>query len=97
MSTLNAPTPQTDSHVKEKWLKALCLILFYFIGYVVWILTVAISIFQFFYAVFLKSPNKNLLDFGKHLNLYLYEITGFISFGSNTKPYPFAPWPNSEQ
>ena len=97
MSTQNEPRPQTDSHTREKLLKALYLILFYFIGYVVWILTVAISVFQFFYSIFLKHPNQNLLDFGKSLNQYLYEIVRFISFNTDTKPYPFSPWPSSDK
>lgn len=97
MSAQNEPSVQKYSQIKEKLLKALCLILFYFIGYVVCILTVAISIFQFFYSVFLKNPNQNLLDFGKKLNLYLYDIVRFISFNTDTKPYPFSPWPNNDK
>ncbi len=97
MSAQNKPHLQNDSHPKEKLLKALYLILFYFIGYATWILTVAISIFQFFYSILLKNPNQNLLDFGKNLNQYLYEITRFISLNTETKPYPFSPWPNNHQ
>jgi hypothetical protein len=97
MSTQNAPSFHVNPHIKEKLLKALCLILFYFIGYIVCILTAAISVFQFFYDIFLKNPNKHLLDFSKNLNLYLYEIVRFISFNTDTKPYPFAPWPHSDQ
>lgn len=97
MSAQNEPSVHKDSHSREKLLKALYLILFYIIGYVVWILTVAISVFQFFYSIFLKNPNQNLLNFGKSLNQYLYEITRFISFNTDTKPYPFSPWPNSDK
>lgn len=97
MSTPGAPKSETVSHIKDKLLQAFHLVLFYFIGYVAWILTVAISIFQFFYEIVMKNPNKHLLDFGKNLNLYLYEIVRFISFNTDTKPYPFSPWPNSEK
>ncbi len=96
MSTQNAPRFQFEE-LKEKLLQALYLILFYFIGYVACILTAAISVFQFFYGIFLKSPNKNLLDFSKNLNLYLYELLRFISFNTDTKPYPFSAWPHSDQ
>ena len=97
MSTQNERATKPDSHTKEKLLKALYLVLFYFIGYVVWILTVAISIFQFFYDFFLKNPNKNLLDFTKSLTRYLYEIVRFTSYNTETKPYPFSPWPTSDK
>lgn len=96
MSAQNEPT-KPDSHVREKLLKALYLVLFYFVGYVVWVLTVIISIFQFFYELFMDSPNKNILDFGKNLNAYMYQIVRFISFNSEEKPYPFSPWPHSDQ
>jgi hypothetical protein len=97
MSAQKEPSVPKYPHTRAKLLEALCFILFYFIGYIVWILTVAISIFQFLYGIFLKNPNKNLLDFGKNLNLYLYEIVRFISFNTDTKPYPFSPWPNSDK
>lgn len=97
MSAQNQPTAPVDLHTKEKWLKGLYLILFAFVGYIAWVLTLVISIFQFFCDIFLKSPNKNLLDFGKNLNLYLYEIVRFLSYNTETKPYPFTPWPNSDK
>ncbi len=96
MSAQNEPT-KPDSHTREKLLKALYLILFYFVGYVVWVLTVVISIFQFFYELIMNSPNKNLLDFGKNLNAYMYQIVRFMSFNTEDKPYPFSPWPHSDQ
>lgn len=97
MSAENRPTIQPDSHIKEKLIKALYLILFYFVGYAVWLLTIAISIFQFFIDLFLKNPNKNLLSFGKNLNLYLFDIVRFISFSTETKPYPFSSWPSGDK
>lgn len=97
MSAQNEPTPKADSHVREKLLKALYLVLFYFVGYIAWVLTVVISIFQFFYELFLKDHNKNLLDFSKSMNTYLYEIVRFLSFNTETKPYPFSPWPHSDK
>jgi Domain of unknown function (DUF4389) len=90
----NEPTTEKSSHIQDKLINALYFILFYFIGYIVWLLTVAISIFQFFYDLILKGPNQHLLKFGNSLNRYLYDIVRFISFGTETKPFPFSPWPN---
>lgn len=89
------PTVQPQSNVQKKVLKALFFILFYFISYAVWGLSIGISIFQYFCALVLKEPNQYLLDFSKNLNLYLFDIVRFISFNTETKPFPFSPWPNS--
>jgi hypothetical protein len=93
MSSTNEPSVKPQSNTQKKLLKALFFILFYFISYAVWGLSIAISIFQFFYALLLKEPNKHLLDFSKNLNTYLYDIVRFISFNTETKPFPFSPWP----
>lgn len=92
MAAENGPNREPSSHIRDKLIKALFFVLFYFIGYVVWLLTIAMSIFQFFYALILKEPNKHLLQFGKNLNLYLYDIVRFISLVTEKKPFPFSPW-----
>lgn len=94
---IHQPSMPAESSIQKKLLKALYFIVFYFISYGVWGLSIAISIFQFFWAIFLKEPNKYLWDFSKNLNRYLYDIVRFISFNTETKPFPFSPWPNSGQ
>lgn len=91
------PTINPHSGLKEQLIKAIFLVLFYFVGYAVWILSIGISIFQFFYNLFLNKPNQHLLDFSKNLNLYLYAIVRFTSLSTETKPYPFSAWPSSDQ
>lgn len=96
MSQSHEPSIHSHSNIQQKLLTALYFIVFYFISYVVWGLSIAISIFQFFWALFLKEPNHYLLDFSKSLNRYLYDIVRFISFNTEIKPFPFSPWPKSD-
>jgi hypothetical protein len=87
--------PKTDLGVKEKWFRGLYIVLFFFIGYIVGCLITLISVFQFVCNLILKDTNKYLLDFSKNLNLYFYQILGYVTYNTEQKPYPFSPWPNS--
>lgn len=88
---------QVPPSTKDKLFKALYIVLFLFIGYIVWLLTVVIAIFQCIYDLALKHPNQNILEFGKSLNSYMYKIVSFLSYNSEEKPYPFGKWPGSDK
>ena len=42
------------------------------------------------------EPNDSLKDFGSRLGIYLKQISDFVSFNSEEKPYPFSDWPESD-
>jgi len=79
---------------KEKWLRALYMALFFIISYVVLFLTYAIAVFQFFSHLLTNKPNQRLFTFSQSLNKYFYQITQFITYQEETKPYPFSDWPS---
>ena len=42
-----------------------------------------------------RSDNKNLRNFGQSLASWILQIMQFLTFNSNSKPFPFDDWPNS--
>jgi hypothetical protein len=80
----------------ETWLRGLFILLFAFLLVVARIVTGAVVVIQFLFTVFTGQTNENLRDFGASLASYVYQALLFVTYNSDTKPFPFAPWPGSE-
>ena len=80
----------------ETWLRGLFILLFAFLLAVARFVTGAVVVIQFLFTVFTGQTNDNLRDFGASLASYIYQTLQFLTYNSDTKPYPFAPWPASE-
>ena len=52
----------------------------------------ALVIFQFLSKLLTGNANENLKAFGAQIGLYLYCIVRFLTFETEDKPFPFAPW-----
>lgn len=78
--------------VKEKWIRGLLMLLFVIIKYVVSSLIEVIALFQFITDLLFGQPNSRLLEFSQRLNTYLLQIANFLTFNSNTRPFPFNDW-----
>jgi hypothetical protein len=50
--------------------------------------------FQFLFSLFNGQQNDQLSHFGRNLARYLQQIVVFLTFASEEKPFPFAPWPD---
>ena len=50
---------------------------------------------QFLTLLLTGSDNKNLRNFGQSLASWIFQIMQFLTFNSNSKPFPFDDWPNS--
>jgi hypothetical protein len=81
--------------VKEKWIRGLIMLLFVVIQYVISCLIWAIALFQFVNDLLFDHLNSKLLEFSQRLNVYLLQIANFLTFNSNTKPFPFTDWPQN--
>jgi len=77
----------------ETWLRGLYMLLFLIVYSIVEIIITAIAIFQFLFLLFTREPSDRLLDFGDDLTVYIYQIWQFLTMNSETRPWPFAPWP----
>lgn len=93
MNTLNEE--EIKKHVKDKdtWLRFVYLVVFGFAFYLSIILTFATSIFQFLAKLFGGQSFAGLAEFGGNLATYQAQVTRYLTFASDEKPFPFAPFP----
>ena len=85
------------SHIRsaQLWIR-----LAYMLGFLLLLSFVRIIILlviggQFLTLLLTGSDNKNLRNFGQSLASWIFQIMQFLTFNSNSKPFPFDDWPNS--
>lgn len=83
----------------ETWTRVLFMLLFIFIQGGVKSLIVLLAIFQTVSTILVEKTNIYLLTLGRQLATYDYQISLFLTFNSEQRPFPFSAWPvdtNSE-
>jgi hypothetical protein len=80
----------------ETWLRGLYILLFAFFLFISRIVTAAVVVIQFLFTVFTGQANENLRIFGLSLSRYIYQCLLFLTYNSDTKPFPFEDWPDSK-
>lgn len=80
----------------ETWIRGLFILLFVFLLIVARVVTGAVVVIQFLFTVFSGQVNDNLRYFGASLAKYVYQALLFVTYNSDEKPFPFAPWPENE-
>jgi len=78
---------------RDTWLRFVYLMVFGVAFYFSVGLTFAASIFQFLAKLFSGSSFQGVSEFGDNLATYQAQVTRFITFASDEKPFPFAPFP----
>ena len=63
------------------------------VGDVMPFVRIALVIVQFLYSWITGSPNEKLLSFSASLSEYVRQLIVYISFNSDTKPWPMGEWP----
>ncbi|GLQ05525.1 hypothetical protein GCM10007924_07460 [Sneathiella chinensis] len=90
-----------DTSLKEnlqsgKTWKRLPLILLYALCFqVAEIVLAASTIIQFLFKLVCGAPLKRLSNFGAGLAAYLRQVSAFLTYSSNDKPYPLGDWPGN--
>jgi len=77
-------------------LKILYLIFFYLVYGVTDIALIIIAIIQTLLNLFTDGPSESLQQAGKSLGIYVKQITEYLSYASEEKPFPFSDWPEPE-
>lgn len=78
----------------ETWQHGLYLLFFILIHGVSKFIIIGVMLFQFLTIILTGKTNEQLLKFGQNLSTYLYQITLFLTFNSEQRPFPFSAWPN---
>src|SRR5690606_28192106 len=85
-----------EKHVTSRstWLRLVFMILFALISSVARIVIALVVFVQFLHVLFTGETNRKLLDFGHSLSAYFYEITAYLTYNTDVRPFPLdAPWP----
>lgn len=87
-------TPFTAAPAQRKlWVRALLMVLFAAaFNLAAWVL-VAVAVLQLLVVLVADGPNERLRSFGRSLGAYLSAIADFVTFGTETLPFPFNDWP----
>lgn len=84
-----------DKPIRERILFALLVLFFIFIVQVLATILPLVALFQFFSTLITGRANDKLLTFSESLAEYFKQITRFISYIEEQKPWPFSPWPDA--
>ena len=79
------------------WVRVALVVLFFWIV-LCFLLPPVVGILAFLqlaYALFTGEPNERLQEFSASLNIYLLEVLDYVSFVSDSQPFPFSDYPMS--
>jgi hypothetical protein len=96
MTGLNEEDLKKNVKDKDTWLRFLYLVLFGIAFYLSIMLTFAASVFQFLAKLFNGSAFAGVAEFGDNLATYQGQVTRYLTFSSDEKPFPFAPFPTKK-
>jgi hypothetical protein len=58
---------------------------------VLWLMVIV----QFGFKLLTGKANLRLLEFSQRLSVFIYQILLYITFNSESKPFPFSDWPSA--
>ncbi len=100
MDTTNHGEMGMSGNLKQKltrpsiWLRLVWMIVLAIAFNVAEVVIVAVVVFQFLATLFTRKPNTQFTRFGRNLARYLQQITTFLTFATEEKPFPFSRWPD---
>jgi len=93
----NSDKSDLEKHItaKSTWIRLFFMIVFGFIYGISRLVIGAVVVIQFFHVLFTGDINEPLKGFGHSLALYSFEIVDYLTFNTETKPFPLeAEWPS---
>ena len=90
--------PHLKEHITAKttWIRGLYILLFAIFYSIAEILVIAVVLFQFLSTLLTGNNNLQLLRFGRQLSDFVRQLLMFITYNSEEKPFPFGPWPSTD-
>lgn len=96
--------PQTresgiGDHLKSPaaWLRLLFMVLFVALWFISRFVVFAVMGLQVLFLLFSGKPDARLAAFGASLAAYSYEVVAYLTFASETQPFPFSDWPEGSE
>jgi hypothetical protein len=100
----NEPDPQDSretrdfqEHIKSRttWLRLLFMLILIFLYGVSRIVVGVVVLLQFFWVLFTGETNERLKGLGQSLAMYTYQIVRYLTYNTDSRPFPFDDdWPS---
>ena len=74
------------------WKRFFFMVVFAAIASLVRLLIWAVTFFQVAFVLLTGSANQHILSFGRSLSVYTYHIMLYLTFCTETLPFPFTEW-----
>jgi hypothetical protein len=74
------------------WKRIFFMLVFAAIGALVRMILWTVIILQVASTLLTGKANQNVLSFGRSLSVYIYHIMLFLTFNTETLPFPFSDW-----
>ncbi len=82
---------------ESRWLRLAFMLLFAVVAYLAAFAVMLLAIIQAAHGFVTSDPNQRLLKLSASVNRYIFQITCFLTYNSDVKPFPFSDWPAPEQ
>ena len=82
---------------QEAWTRGLFMVMFFILLELAKLVAGMVAVLQFLFTIFTSQTNDNLLRFGDSLTRYIYQAWSYLTYNSETRPFPFAPWPEAAE
>ena len=92
----------TEKTMKERlkdesgWLRLPFMLLFFFVWRLAELVLMGVILIQLVVRLFKGEPQEQLLALGSQLTRFNYQVFRYLSFNSETKPFPFTDWAKTE-
>ena len=79
---------------RNAWLRGFFMLLCVFFYHIAIMLVGAVAIIQFVWVLATGRDNPRLTEFGAALARYFQQLVRFLTYNTETKPFPFSDWPD---
>lgn len=80
----------------SQWFRVAFMVIFAVVLYVVGLVLTLLTVAQILFSLLTGSDNENLRALGKDLSTYVHQILAFLTYNSDSKPFPFTTYPSAE-
>ncbi len=88
--------PDVPDNKRNIWTRVLFMLLLALAFHVCVTVLGVVTLIQFVIVLLNDTPNIRLASFGRSMGNYLRQITAFLTFATEEKPFPFSEWPAAE-
>lgn len=79
---------------RSTWIRLIFMVICAFLWGISRVVTAAVVVIQFFYVLLSGNTNDQLKTLGHSLAIYAFEITDYLTFNTESRPFPFdRSWP----